>query len=160
MGIYECLHNCGNSQNEDEFCVSVSSSLDMFESTDWPIKCKYHRNIQIGSRFKYNLADFILKFSSCPALNYIYDVEVVDIKDFVLRGKNIKIIRFKVDMDFSKFIESRKINYSMFDTDVTSWDSDIITLPFNENDLYRPIYQGRDFCYNWGRTVIRAIPKN
>ena len=52
MGFYECIHDC----EDQNYCVSIVSSLDDFQSTSW-IFCEKHKlpenRIQI-----YNLFDF------------------------------------------------------------------------------------------------------
>lgn len=153
MGIYECVHDCG----DGDFCVSIGSSLDGFKDTQW-ICCNKHKKIAPGSKFKYNLTRFINQFSNENTYDNIYDVEVVDLKNMQIRDGTIQIVRFKLGTSFqdvmSNLIESRKINFSIFDNDVTSWEQIndteyIITLQFFTNDIHRPIYNGNEYYFNW-----------
>lgn len=41
MGFYECIYECG----DGNYCVSIGSSLDNFESTSW-IYCDKHKNCE------------------------------------------------------------------------------------------------------------------
>lgn len=185
MGLYECIHNCGlDEEGNTCFCVSMGSSLDSFQSTSWQILCNKHNNIRIGSKFRYNLRDFINKFGPTKQqrkvknldyfedvidwdLPYIYDVEVVDIKDVKIKNGTVEVIRMKVPLDCSTFIESRKINFSMFDGDVTSWEkcssddsSVIITLQFHTGSIYRPCYKGTEYFYSWNSNKVIKTSNN
>uniref|UniRef100_A0A6C0BCW6 Uncharacterized protein n=1 Tax=viral metagenome TaxID=1070528 RepID=A0A6C0BCW6_9ZZZZ len=162
MGFYETIFNC----EDGNYCVSIGSTYDDFHSKDdlnWCILCDKHRDIKIGSKFKYNFGLFIEKFekrslSSSNSLedqDVIKDVEVVDMKDFTIKNGIITIIRFKTDLDLSNLDESKKINFSMFgNEEITSWDDDIITTQFFKSCIHRELYRGSDIFYNWKTNKI------
>lgn len=183
MGFYECIHDCG----DGEHCVSIGSSIDNFASTSWAILCNKHKSIDVGSKFKYIFKSFIEKFKKSNRNQFIElvldrskstdeildmiknerlqnsfarEVEIVDMKDFKIRKGTIKIVRFKVtDLDFSILDPSKKINFSMFDGDVSSWDenSKIVTLQFDKNCIYRSPYYGKELYYRWNCNKIGRI---
>lgn len=91
----------------------------------------------------------------------VRDVEIIDMKDVKIRKGTVTVVRFRTDLDCSNLDESKKINFSMFDVDVTSWCKDdnyyIITLQFFEDSIYRPEYRGYDLYYRWNRNEIGRV---
>lgn len=200
MGLYECIHDCGiDEEGNNCYCVSIQSTLDpTSDETCWQIRCSKHRDIKIGSKFQYCFSKFYYQFKKreSPILEYdfiltenmsskeihkenercyseellVRDVEVVDMKDVEYRKGTIKVLRLRVNLDCSLLNDSKKINFSMFDDDVTSWCKEkvttideeednyhIVTLQFFEDSIYKPCYRGNNICYNWKTNSICTL---
>ena len=75
-------------------------------------------------------------------------------------------MRFKTDLDCSSFKDNKKINFSMFNNDVTSWCKDgngyIVTLPFSQNNIVRKYYNHNELkvYYSWGKNKIFEFTKD
>lgn len=163
MGLYSCIHDCGvDKYGSNCHCVSIISSLDFYQSSTWVILCSKHNNIVIGSKFQYVFNSFYDNFrkkeSNIRNESLVRDVEVIDTRNFKTMRGTVKVVRFRTKLDCSSLDESKKINFSMFDDDVTSWckenDDDIITLQILPGDIYRPQYKGNDLHYCWMRNLV------
>lgn len=154
MGFYECIYDCG----EDNYCVDCGSSLDNFSGSWWLSVCKKHE-LKVGGKFKYNLYEFIKKFTKTgeSIQKNVYDVEILEIANVEVKCGRMTIVRMKTDLDCSKMNESKKIFYSMLD-DAPSWKKTkggyIITLPFSNNAVIRNIYTGNRVYWNWEKNKI------
>lgn len=134
MGFYESIHDCG----DGEYCVTIGSSIDNFSSIQHVITCS-KCNPKIGSKFKYDLSEFIKKHSKniSDFTQKIYDIEVIDYKPTEVKGGYLNVIRMKTNLNCNLLNKSTQIFYTIYDN-VPSWIDDgngnfIITFVYTHN---------------------------
>jgi hypothetical protein len=102
MGFYECVHYCG----DNNYCVSIGSSLDNFYSTNW-VFCPKHRSEE-NRNLIYNLCNFLRRYSKTFYCNYTCRIKILETK---INSKGTTLIKaelFGVNILDLKLENSRK----------------------------------------------------
>ena len=149
MGFYECVYDCG----DDNYCVSICSSLDNFESSSW-VLCPLHKNVAKH----YNLFKFLKRYSANPHSIWT-QIKILESRP---NQRNQTITKFelvnfpKEKINELKLIESKKIYFSEFD-DEPSWTIiddkvtliDIIEQYHKEIFIKSPVCDKPNVHFNW-----------
>jgi len=102
MGFYEIIHECG----DNNYCVSVGSTLDDFNSVEWKY-CKKHK-LPENRIQKYNISNFCKRYSRCS--KYITCPFKIIKEQTNFRGLCFaKIQLFNIDLCDLNLQESKKI---------------------------------------------------
>lgn len=104
MGFYDFICECG--------CVSVTSSLDNFQSSDYWVICDEHK-LEVGKEFLYDLTDFRRRHGCITNQNF-KNVKILDIQ--YNKSRRLTYVKMKVQQfDTSNLKSSKKIYFSEFD---------------------------------------------
>lgn len=156
MGFYECVHDCG----DNNYCVSVGSSLDNFESTSW-IYCPKHKSRK-NRNLRYNLCNFIRRHAKTIGKCIYSKIKILQIKT---NDKGVRLMKAELlDFDISTLglIDSEKIYFSEFNGE-SSWEIIdgkvyIITIYENINDnVNSPMCSDRNITFDWGTNQVINI---
>lgn len=144
MNIHKYVYDCG----DNDCCIECKSIFNEYPENWWNQICNKHK-LNIGSKFRYNLSEFISMFKESDKTIYdveitddknIYDVEIIDIINPDIRDASLTIVRMKTKLDCS--ILDKKI----FDLMIHRihlcekiGDEYIITLRFNYNHIERTV---------------------
>ena len=157
MGFYECVHDC----DDDNYCVSISSSLDSFESISW-IYCEKHK---LSPNY-YDIFNFLRRYSQNPT-HLFTRINIIETKQNHNKRDISKIELMDVTkkmFDNFKLNEMKKIYFSEFD-DCPSWevvDNKIIIIDYIHNYESRkiiksPINENPNVIFNWATYRVEKI---
>jgi len=155
MGFYESIYDCGDGC----YCVAISSSLDMFKSTDWKF-CQKHKNPDCRTYCKLSL--FSKKYSKSYC-SIISKAKIISTKE---NTKGFTLAKIELDITIDTFnklnlMESKKIYFSEFN-DEPSWqiinDKIYVIDILSQFELFTvinsPLCNDTNILYNWYTSSI------
>ena len=141
MGFYECIHDCGN----DNYCVSIGSSLDNFESISWMF-CDKHK-LRKEMQCRYKLSQFLRRYSKSTS----YTLVNVQIEDIF--GKYVVMRIFNGGTLLPLLQPSNMIYFSQYNNE-PSWKvdgNDLVIIDHFYESMFvgSPEYKGTDWIFSW-----------
>uniref|UniRef100_A0A6C0AE70 Uncharacterized protein n=1 Tax=viral metagenome TaxID=1070528 RepID=A0A6C0AE70_9ZZZZ len=90
-----------------------------------------------------------IKKNNDSKIENIYNVEILGIKEEIVKNENVIIVQMKVeDLDCSEFDDLKKISWNIINGDI------IITLVFNNDNIVRKYYTGNQVYWNWNKNRL------
>lgn len=156
MGFYECVHDCG----DNNYCVSIGSSLDNFSSTDW-IFCPKHQS-QENRNLTYNLCNFLRRYSKKFCRDHICKIKIVETKVNSKETTLIKAELFGVNVLDLKLENSRKIYFTEFNEE-PAWNvidgRTFIIVPYENiySSVDSPMCKDQNIQFDWSKYQVYNV---
>lgn len=163
MGFYDTIYDCG----DGNYCVEICSSLDNFSSSSW-VFCNKHKD-QKNRKIKYNLKNFLRKFSYDKHNNYYNKFVTGIILDTKNNNKNIELIKLELNISLEEFNElnlnpSKQLYFSEFNDEPSFQvlNNKIYIIDarsqFNEeNCVNSPICNNKNIIFDWQSYKIMIL---